>query len=355
MKKNVKGLAILLVLCMALSLLAACGGGGTPAPAESNAPAESKAPASTGKAQIVRIATGPIGGYNHTLYSGVADMVNKKFPGKYNLAIETSSGVTESCTRILTDDVDIGTVSLDNIYSGYRGIDEFEGLEADKIRWLYNTGGSGPTQHWVVGKDSGIKTLEDLYGKKVGVGSGYMHKYMMIAFEVAGIDTSKIDIAQLSLADIQNGLADGTIDCGVYSSPHPLTGFTDLAVSKGIDMISLPEELVDDICEKYSFMHKVLIPAGTYPGVDYDCYTYTAWTCWVCHKDLPEETVYDLLTVILEDHEKLAAIHPNAGNIQRDNALSGQLIPLHPGAEKYFIEHGYITEDPLKNMTPNDP
>lgn len=351
MKKNTKRAAIFLALSMSLSLLAACGGG----EANTNDPDASKTPENPGEPQIVRIATGPIGGYNHTLYSGVADMINKQFPGKYNIAVETSSGVTESCTRILTDDVDIGTVSLDNIYSGYRGIDEFEGLPKDKIRWLYNTGGSGPTQHWVTQKDSGIKTLEDLYGKKVGVGSGYMHKYMMIAFEVAGIDSSKIDIAQLSLADIQNGLADGTIDCGVYSSPHPLTGFTDLAVSKGIDMISLPEELVDEICEKYSFMHKVKIPAGTYPGVDYDCFTYTAWTCWVCSVDLPEETVYDFLTVILEDHEKLAAIHPNAGNIQRDNALSGQLIPLHPGAEKYFIEKGYITEDPLKDMTPNDP
>lgn len=349
MKKAMKRISLVLAVGMTLSILASCGGG-TKDPQNSGDPGK---PSGGGERKVVRIATGPMGGYNYTLYSGVSDMINKKFPGKYNIAVEMSSGVTESCTRILTDDVDIGTVSLDNIVSGFNGTDEFDGLPTDKIRWLYNTGGSGPTCHWVVQKDSDIKTLEDLVGKKVGVGNGYMYKYMMIGLEVAGIDTSKIEISQLSLSDISNGLADGTIDCGVYSSPHPLTNFTDLDVSKGMDMIDLPDELVDKIVEKYPFMHKVVIPAGTYAGVDYDCTTYTAYTCWVCNKDLDEETVYDFLTVILEDPEKLGQIHPNAKNIREDFALENQLIPLHPGAEKYFIEKGYITEDPLKDMKPN--
>ena len=359
MKKTTKCLSILLALCMVFTLLAACAsstgskdpGTGTPGSA---APADSTAPETkSAERQVVRIATGPMGGYNYTLYSGVSDMINKKFPNKYNIAVAMSSGVTESCTRILTDDVDIGTVSLDNIVSGYNGTDEFDGLPTDKIRWLYNTGGSGPTVHWVVPKGSEIKALEDLYGKKVGVGNGYMYKYMMIGLEVAGIDTSKIDISQLSMTDITNGLSDGTLDVGVYSSPHPLTALTDLAVSKGLDMISLPDELVDKIVEAYPFMHKVVIPAGTYPGVDHDSTTYTAYTCWVCNKDVPEETIYDFLTVILEDSEKLGQIHPNAKNITRDFALEGQLIPLHPGAEKYFIEMGMIDADPLKDMTPD--
>ena len=344
--------SLVLALAMTSTLLASCSGSSSGGATGDNS-SGSGSGGSSGGAQVVRIATGPMGGYNYTLYSGVADMINKKFPGKYSIAVEMSSGVTESCTRILTDDVDIGTVSLDNIVSGFNGTDEFEGVgEKGKLRWLYNTGGSGPTVHWVVGKDSGITKLEDLYGKKVGVGNGYMYKYMMIGLQVAGIDTSKIDIAQLSLADISNGLADGTIDCGVYSSPHPLTSFTDLAVSKGMDMISLPEDLVDKIVEEYPFMHKVVIPAGTYTGVDYDCITYTAYTCWVCSDTVPEETIYDFLTVILEDPDKLGEIHPNAKNIRADFALENQLIPLHPGAEKYFIEKGYITEDPLKGMQP---
>jgi hypothetical protein len=48
------------------------------------------------------------------------------------------------------------------------------------------------------------------------------------------------------------------------------------------------------------------------------------------------------LKVIIENHDKLGSIHPKAAEFSKENALEGKLIPLHPGAEKYYKEIGVV-------------
>lgn len=143
-----------------------------------------------------------------------------------------------------------------------------------------------------------------------------------------------------------------SLDAGFYSRPHPLSSLTDLAVTSGMRLLNVGEELVDNIIEKYPFMHKVVIPAGTYPGIDEDIVTFTAYTCWIANASVPEQTVYEWLTVIMNDPADLEAIHPNAKNIKLETALIDQNIPLHPGALKFYKEKGLITEDPCANVVP---
>ncbi len=347
MKKFRRILALALGTAMTLALFG-CGGdqGGAPAAIGGG---DKPQPDS----RTYHIATGALGAYNYTLYAGVSDLINKQYPDKYTISLDAATGSTEMARLVMMGDADFGTSSLDDIIDAFNGVNDFEGLPAGQLRFLYNTGGSGPTCHIVLPKDSTVMTVAELSGKKIGVTAGYMDKYMRIMLKVAGVDEDAVEVSYLSISDICNGIQDGTLDAGFYSSPHPLTNFTDLSVTAGMRLLDVGDALVDEIIAQYPFMHKVVVPAGTYEGMDKDVTTFTAYTCWVCNKDVPEETIYDFLTVILEDSEKLGQIHPNAKNITRDFALEGQLIPLHPGAEKYFVEMGMIDADPLKDMTPD--
>ena len=35
-------------------------------------------------------------------------------------------------------------------------------------------------------------------------------------------------------------------------------------------------------------------------------------------------------------------MHPKAGEFNKDNTLTGAVIPIHPGAEKYYKEIGIL-------------
>jgi len=253
---------------------------------------------------------------------------------------------------VMMGDADFGTSSLDDIIDAFNGVGEFEGLPAGQLRFLYNTGGSGPTCHVFLPKDSDITDVTGLAGKKIGVTAGYMDKYMRIMLRVAGVDESSVEVSYLSIADICSGIQDGTLDAGFYSSPHPFTSLTDLSVTAGMKLLNVGDELVDEIIAQYPFMHKVVVPGGTYQDNDEDVVTFTAYTCWVCRADVPEETIYEWLSVILADSERLAAIHPNAANIKLETALEDRNIPLHPGALKYYQEQNAITTDELADLKP---
>ncbi len=347
MKQYKRIIALALSLVLALALFG-CGGGST----TSTAPAESAAPSTDVDERTYHIATGALGAYNYTLYAGVSDLIEKAYPGKYTISLDAATGSTEMARLVTMGDADFGTSSLDDIIHCFDGVEEFEGLPAGEVRFLYNTGGSGPTCHVILPKDSTAQVVTDLADAKIGVTVGYMDKYMRYMFEVAGVDPNSLDVTYLSIADIVNGIKDGTLDAGFYSSPHPLSSLTDLAVTSGMRLLNVGEELVADIIEAYPFMHKVVIPAGTYQGIDEDIVTFTAYTCWVCNASVPDQTVYEWLTVIMNDPADLEAIHPNAKNIKLDTALIDRNIPLHPGALKFYQEKGLIQTDELADLKP---
>lgn len=349
MKKRRSLLSLILATSMALSL-SGCDNGGVQQGGTPDAP-----PSNTSLAfdsRTYHIATGALGAYNYTLYAGVSNLIDKEYPSKYTISLDAATGSTEMARLVMMGDADFGTSSLDDIIDAYNGVGDFTGLPSGQLRFLYNTGGSGPTCHIILPKDSNVQTVEELSGKRIGVTVGYMNKYMQIMLEMAGVSESDVTISLLSITDICNGIQDGTLDAGFYSSPHPLTNLTDLAVTSGMRLLSVGDELVEKIIQNYPFMHRVVIPAGTYAGNDEDVVTFTSYTCWVCRADVPDETVYEWLSVILADADRLAEIHPNAANIKMETALEDRNIPLHPGALKYYQEKGAISADELAEMKP---
>jgi len=57
--------------------------------------------------------------------------------------------------------------------------------------------------------------------------------------------------------------------------------------------------------------------------------------------DMDEKLVYDIVKTMFEHKAELAAAHADAANIDlKMQGKGGSPIPFHPGAKKYFIEHG---------------
>ncbi|HNZ08499.1 MAG TPA: TAXI family TRAP transporter solute-binding subunit [Bacillota bacterium] len=291
---------------------------------------------------VVRFTTGPLGAYNQTLYNGVADLLNKAYPGVYSFAVENSTGSTENARALVLGNADFGPAGNDVTIAAYNATGDFAGLPAKKINFVFCHGGMGAALHIAVPKNSSIKTVADLKGKKVGVGTGVMTDYFLQGIAPYGLAEADMKIVKLSLADLCNGLSDGTLDAISYGTPAPATNFTDLAVTKGFRLLDIGEAAVAKILEKYPYKHMVKIPANTYPGVDYVVTTFAQWTVLCCNADVPEEIVYRLVKVVMENNAALKAIHPNAADITLERSVDGAKIPIHPGALRYYKEVGRV-------------
>jgi len=79
-----------------------------------------------------------------------------------------------------------------------------------------------------------------------------------------------------------------------------------------------------------------------------DAQTVAVKSTLVVHKDLPDEAVYEITKILYENIEELAKAHQVAKQIDINHAFDGLMIPLHPGAVKYYEEHGITVPEDLK-------
>src|SRR5699024_2616498 len=97
-----------------------------------------------------------------------------------------------------------------------------------------------------------------------------------------------------------------------------------------------------EIIEENPYFETGEIPGDTYRGFEKDIETLGARNTFIVDATLEEDIVYDFTKAISEGHDELISIHPQAGEYNEDNALKGDVIPVHPGAEKYYKEIGLI-------------
>ena len=344
MKKFRKLASLLLAMAMIVGLVAGCGdtsgGGGSESPS-----AGSESPASGGdgekvETQYLRISTGPSGAFMYTMFAGIADLMEKEYPGAYEFQLDISTGSSENARYIILGECAFSMFGLDIAEDAYNATGEFEGLEAGQVNHIM----AGPTAivHIMVPDDSDIDSVDDLVGKKVGVGQGVMSKYLPTIFEAMGLPTDTTEMTPLSLTDMCNALADKTMDAALYATPYPTASISDLAMTSGMKLIPIEDEVADKIIESSPYFYKTTIPAGAYQGVDYDTPTIARRSALMARPDQDEELIYRLVKTIAEHNEELKGYHDQAGDLNLDNALDGLCVPLHPGAERYYKEVGLI-------------
>jgi TRAP transporter TAXI family solute receptor len=78
--------------------------------------------------------------------------------------------------------------------------------------------------------------------------------------------------------------------------------------------------------------------------VTYDVPTVAVNGLLITSADQPEELVYEITKALWNDNTRklLDTGHAKGKVIRQENALKGLLVPLHPGAERYYREAGLL-------------
>ncbi len=294
---------------------------------------------SSGDKVTIRFGGGPSASANYTTFAGIGNLITQDHPN-YLINTEISTGSQENIRMIQNGTVQFGVAMTDVEEAAANGTREFEGSSVD-IKHVM--GGYTTMLHMFVPENSDINSIADLKGKKLAVSKGAMAQYYMpILLETYGLGKNDVTITETALQDICDAVNDGNADFGVHITPFISSPIADLSATKGIKLLSMDDEYMDQIISQYPYFYKSTIPAGTYTGVDKDTVVLGTRNNLVCASSVDEEVVYNVVKSIIEHQEELQDVHPQANQFNKENAVEGALIDIHPGAAKYYKEIGIM-------------
>jgi len=293
-------------------------------------------------AENISIATGGTGGVYYPIGGGIASVLSKKVPGMEATA-EVTGGSVDNLKLIDGDVSYIGMTMADAGQDAYRGENKFKGRKVPlrTLMIMYPN-----RMHVVTVEGRGINTIADLKGKRISTGSpGSATEVMAFRIlEAAGLDKDKdVKRERLSVAESVNGVKDNKIDAFFWVGGLPTAAVTDLANTPGTKLKMIDNaELVPAMNKKYGNLYvQDTIPKATYRGMDADNHQATVMNLLVANEKMDDKTAYNIIKTIFESRDDLIAVHKDTADFKLENQKAeASPIPFHPGAIKYFEEHG---------------
>ncbi|MDT8420382.1 MAG: TAXI family TRAP transporter solute-binding subunit [Desulfuromonadales bacterium] len=198
------------------------------------------------------------------------------------------------------------------------------------------------TMHFVVRADSGIKSFAELADKNILIGKGsFGAREAAKYFELFGLE-GKVKLANAELGSAVQALKNRQIDGFATSGSYPAPNVVEAAAGIGINLLSLSDEQVE-----LTKRTRLLIPPGTYPGVDYPVTTTSLPVVAYATTEMADDTAYQLTRAFWEQKEKMAQSNAWWGGVTTD-MLSNIYGKLHPGALRYYQEKGVEVPEAIR-------
>jgi TRAP transporter TAXI family solute receptor len=216
----------------------------------------------------------------------------------------------------------------------------FEGKENPKfaeIRALFPI--PSLTMHFVVRSDSGINQFADLEGKTILIGKGsFGAKEGAKYLDLFGLE-GKVTLADLELDNAVPALKNRQIDGFVTAGSYPAPNVIEASASTGVKILSLSD---DQILQ--TKRTRLVIPAGTYAGVDQEVVTTSLPVVAHTTTAMDDETAYQLTKTYWSQKSVMGS---NAAwwNAVSTDMLSNVHGKIHAGALRYYDEAGVSIPD----------
>jgi uncharacterized protein len=299
------------------------------------------APSRAAETQIT-ILTSTATGFWYPMGMALSSIYGNAIKG-VSFSVQATQGSVENLRLLEAGDGELGFTLADTLASAWAGNEE-AGFSAPLVRLRGVTPLYPGYIQIVASKESGIKTLADLKGKRVSLGpeqSGIAVNAAVI-LKAAGLtfgDLARVDHASLVAA--ARMVEQGELDAS-FSGPAGL-GFELVRhqlASGRTTLVPIPPEVVAKIGNPAYVAGT--IPAGSYDGQPAAVPTAVIMALLVTREAVSDDLVY-LMTKLLFDHlDLLVQTNPAAKDIDVAKAPFGLPVPLHPGAERYYREIGLV-------------
>lgn len=281
------------------------------------------------------LGTASVGG-TYFIYGGViAGMLTEKIG--INVSTQQTQGPNQNMILTNSKQTELGMVTMGVALHGWNGTGWAAGKKYNDVRAvfpMYDT-----PFHFITSENSGIKTVEDMAGKNVGVGprAGTPGTYFPLMFDALGI---KATIRNGGASDMASQLGDGLLDVFAFAAGIPIAAYSEIEAQRPVRFIRFSDAQLATLKGKIPELTDSVIPKGTYKSLTEDHPTLGLYNFFIAHKDVPDDVVYNITKTIMENNADMVKGHAAAVETLPKNAGKNTFMTFHPGAVKYFKEKG---------------
>lgn len=296
--------------------------------------------------KFITIGTGGQTGVYFVVGQSICRLVNRG-TADHNLKCTAPStgGSIANINAIKAGDMDMGVAQSDWQFHAYNGSAKFEEAgKFDNLRAVFSVHGEPFTV--IARTDAGIKTFDDLKGKRVNVGnpgSGQLAT-MEVVLNAKGWSMDDFALAsELKPAEQAAALGDNKVDAIVYTVGHPNGSIQEAVSTTDANMVTVDGDAIAGLIADNPFYAEATIPGGMYDGSPDDTKTFGVKATFVTSADVDDDVVYEVVKAVFDNFSRFKRLHPAFENLTEEEMISGGLsAPLHDGAVKYYKERGWM-------------
>lgn len=303
------------------------------------------ASAAVAEERFITIGTGGQTGVYFVVGQSICRLVNRD-SAKTGLKCTAPStgGSIANINAIKAGDMDMGVAQSDWQYHAYNGTAKFEGDKFDKERAVFSV--HAEPFNVIARNDAGIKTFDDLKGKRVNVGnpgSGQLAT-MEVVLAAKGWTMGDFTLAsELKPAEQAAALGDNKVDAIIYTVGNPNGSIQEAVSTVDAHLVPVTGPEIDKLISENPYYAKAVIPGGMYPGTPDDVETFGVKATFVTSADVPDEVVYEVVKAVFDNFDRFKKLHPAFESLKEEEMIKdGLSAPLHPGAVKYYKERGWM-------------
>lgn len=293
------------------------------------------------KTERITMVGGPPSGVFGIFATGIGTYLSKSVPG-LDVSVTATGGSVENTRRVNSGDAETGLSFASDVHEAYFGLEQF------KDKPLTNNRAIGlvvfGVAHLITYADSGIKTVNDLAGKRVAVGtpgSGTFANAERV-FRTLGL-WDKINRIPLLGAQAGDAMADGKADAFFWTGPEPDRVTMEAATKKPIRAIDIYTAVSKtDFFKQYPYFARYVFAPNSYKGITEESSTVGVPVIWYANKDVSPALVQKMTAAAYskEGNAHMVTVHAGSKDMVPQKALQGVTFPLHKGAEDFWKSAG---------------
>jgi TRAP transporter TAXI family solute receptor len=282
------------------------------------------------------IATASPGGVYAIYGEGIASVISAKIGVK--TSTRQTQGPSQNLVLVQAGQADLGMVTSGPAFEAVTGVLELKpGDRHEKVRALF---AMYPTPFQMVAlKDSGIDRIAAFDGKRLGAGprAGTGGVYWPRWLKSLGINAN---FQYGGIGDQSSQLMDGRLDAIVTAGGIPHPSITELETTRTVNIFGMSDDVLAGILKEHPYAVAFTIPKSTYKSLTADIKTAAMWNFVVASADMSEKLAYEIVKAVFAEHDRLVTTHAAAKDTLARNIVHNTVLPLHPGAVRYYREIG---------------
>ena len=293
----------------------------------------------------VAIGSNPAGSLFYALGSGLAKVVSDASP--IQAQIQPYAGTSTFAPLFTAGELDFGIVNavdMSMVYQGQKlqvgGRNPFPHVPQARLIMR----GSPLRSSLIVRKDSPIKTIADVKGRRV---TGEYPAQLAVWYNVFGsLSNGGLtwkDVKVVPVPAVNEGvdaLVQGRADVTTHAIGSAKTREADAAVGIRYIPLDCSKQGEARIKKAVPGYYLSVVKAGSAPGIVQDTCAYTYDIYLVGHAALPDAVVRNILQAIWVNIDKLPQFHPAFAEWTRTRAVDTEVtLPYHPAAIRYFKDN----------------